>query len=65
MLNGLERQASDLEIRVSNPGPGSDYPLENLVCKRREIYRLYLNYKVRLHLIINVLNLRFSYHTCD
>ena len=23
----------DLEIRVSNPGPGSNFSLENLVCK--------------------------------
>ena len=28
-----ERQASDLEIRGSNPGPGSNFSLENLICK--------------------------------
>ena len=28
-----QRQASDLEIRVSNPGLGSNFSFENLICK--------------------------------
>ena len=28
-----DHQASDLEIRGSNPGPGSNFSLENLICK--------------------------------
>ena len=31
--NSQERQASDLEIRGSNPGPGSTFSLENLIYK--------------------------------
>ena len=27
----IERQARDLEIRDSNPGPGSNFSLENLI----------------------------------
>ena len=30
---GLERQARDLEIRGSNPGPGRNISLENLISK--------------------------------
>ena len=27
----VDRQASDLEVRCSNPGPGSNFSLENLI----------------------------------
>ena len=32
-LDFQERQASDLEIRGSNPGSGSNFSLENLIYK--------------------------------
>ena len=32
VVNWQERQASDLEIRGSNPGPGSNFSFENLIC---------------------------------
>ena len=32
-LDFQESQASDLEIRGSNPGPSSNFSLENLICK--------------------------------
>ena len=36
----IERQARDLEVRGSNPDPGSNFSLENLICKFYKAWNL-------------------------